>query len=72
MKTLQYNFVPNVDRRVEGEKRQMSTEIELLDSQLHDEQEEQEVKAERISRLEKDLRDLRAQLEHKIELGKLV
>lgn len=59
-------------RHVEGERRQMSTEIELLDSQLHDEQEEHEVKAERISRLEKDLRDMRVQLEHKIELGTLV
>ena len=47
----------------------MSTEIELLESQLNDEQEEHDVKTERVSKLEKDIRDLRVQLEQKIELG---
>jgi hypothetical protein len=47
----------------------MSTEIELLESQLNDEQDGHDMKTERISKLEKDLRDMRVQLEQKIELG---
>lgn len=57
------------NRSVEEERNRLSSEVELLDTQIHDDQEEQEVKSQRISRLEKDLRDMRVQLEHKIELG---
>ena len=56
-------------RSLETERERLLKDIDLLDSQLQDEQGELDVKSDRLSRLERDNRDLRVQLEHKIELG---
>lgn len=47
----------------------MNEEINMLEQQLQDEQEANDDKVKRMSKLEKDIRDLRVQLEQKIETG---
>ena len=47
----------------------MNEEINMLEQQLQDEQEASDDKVKRMSKLEKDIRDLRVQLEQKIETG---
>lgn len=47
----------------------MNEEINMLEQQLQDEQEASDDKAKRMSKLKKDIRDLRVQLEQKIEIG---
>ena len=59
----------HIIRSLESERERLLKDIDLLDSQLQDEQGELDVKSDRLSRLERDNRDLRVQLEHKIELG---
>ena len=48
----------------------MNSEINMLEQQLQDEQESSDQKSNRITKIEKDIRDLRVQLEQKIEMGK--
>lgn len=47
----------------------MNEEINMLEQQLQDEQEASDDKTKRMSKLEKDIRDLGVQLEQKIEIG---
>lgn len=56
-------------RELEVEKKNMNEEINMLEQQLQDEQEASDDKTKRMSKLEKDIRDLRVQLEQKIEIG---
>ena len=56
-------------RELEQEKKNMNEEINMLEQQLQDEQEANDDKVKRMSKLEKDIRDLRVQLEQKIETG---
>jgi len=68
-------YVINVEvlllsRRVEEERKRLQSEVGLLDGQLHEEQDANDDKSDRVTRLEKDLRNIRVQLEQKIELGK--
>ena len=68
-------FMINVEvlllsRRVEEERKRLQSEVGLLDGQLHEEQDANDDKSDRVTRLEKDLRNIRVQLEQKIELGK--
>jgi chromosome segregation ATPase len=46
----------------------MNSEINMLEQQLQDEQESSDQKSNRITKIEKDIRDLRVQLEQKIEM----
>jgi uncharacterized protein YcbK (DUF882 family) len=55
---------------LEEEKGHMNSEINMLEQQLQDEQESSDQKSNRITKIEKDIRDLRVQLEQKIEMGK--
>ena len=66
---ITHRSVPYIIRSLESERERLLKDIDLLDSQLQDEQGELDVKSDRLSRLERDNRDLRVQLEHKIELG---
>lgn len=59
----------NLCRELEVEKKNMNEEINMLEQQLQDEQEASDDKTKRMSKLEKDIRDLRVQLEQKIEIG---
>ena len=59
-------------RTAQEKRKQLCGEIEILENQQEDLQDDNERKNERINKLEKDLRDMRVQLEHKIELGKRV
>lgn len=59
----------NFCRELEVEKKNMNEEINMLEQQLQDEQEASDDKTKRMSKLEKDIRDLRVQLEQKIEIG---
>ena len=61
------DFIPF--RELEQEKKNMNEEINMLEQQLQDEQEASDDKVKRMSKLEKDIRDLRVQLEQKIETG---
>lgn len=56
-------------RELEVEKKNINEEINMLEQQLQDEQEASDDKTKRMSKLEKDIRDLRVQLEQKIEIG---
>lgn len=49
----------------------MNSEINMLEQQLQDEQENSDKKSSRMNKLEKDTRDLRVQLEQKLEMSKL-
>lgn len=60
-------FIPF--RELEQEKKNMNEEINMLEQQLQDEQEASDDKVKRMAKLEKDIRDLRVQLEQKIETG---
>ena len=48
----------------------MNDEINMLEQQLQDEQENNDAKSKRVAKLEKDIRDLRVQVEQKIEISK--
>ena len=58
------------DRELQEENRQTESERLALDRALQNEKAANQSQAARISRLEKDLRDLRVELEQKIEIGK--
>ena len=58
-------------RSVQEQKKQLSGEIDILENQLRDEQEDNDEKTEIISKSERDIRDMRVQLEQKIELGEI-
>jgi hypothetical protein len=50
---------------LEEEKGHMNSEINMLEQQLQDEQGSSDQKSNRITKIEKDIRDLRVQLEQK-------
>ena len=56
-------------RELQEENRQTESERLALDRALHSEKATNQSHTARISRLEKDLRDLRVELEQKIEIG---
>ena len=57
-------------RGIQDQKNQLLGEVDILENQLRDEQEDNDDKTEMVAKLERDLRDMRVQLEQKIELGK--
>ena len=67
--THAHTYCPVCLRELQEENRQTESERLALDRALHSEKATNQSHTARISRLEKDLRDLRVELEQKIEIG---